>query len=85
MSATIRGQINTSTARTQGQARIPLTGWCSSTPVNRTSRPWNLKLKRRWSMPRQCRIVAFRSWMWTGFGDDVVAEIVGLAVDRCRA
>ena len=31
-------------------------------------------------MPRQCRIVACRSWTWTGSLDDVVAEVVGLAV-----
>ncbi len=48
------------------QARIARTGWCSSTPVSRTSRPWNLNVSRLWSMPRQWRIVAFRSWMWTG-------------------
>ena len=29
---------------------------------------------------QQCRIVACRSWTWTGSLDDVVAEVVGLAV-----
>ena len=62
-------------------ARILLTGFAGSTPVRRWSRPWNLNVKRSWSMPRQCRIVAFRSLTWTGFCDDVVAEVVGLAVD----
>ncbi len=49
-------------------ARMPLTG-CghSSTPVRRTSSPWNLYVRRLWSIPMQCRIVAFMSWMWTGF------------------
>src|SRR5262249_10913646 len=47
-------------------ARIPFTAWCSSTPVRRMSSPCDLKVKRRWSMPRQCRMVAFISWMCTG-------------------
>jgi len=48
-------------------SRMSLTGWWGSTPVRRMSSPWCLTVKRRWSMPRQWRIVAFRSWMCTGF------------------
>src|SRR5262249_48875109 len=48
-------------------ARMPFPGPLSSTPVRRTSSPWNLNVSFLWSMPRQCRIVAFMSWMWTGF------------------
>ena len=40
---------------------------CSSTPVRRWSRPWNLNVNFAWSMPRQCRIVALRSFTWAGF------------------
>ncbi len=36
---------------------------CFSTPVSRWSSPWNLNVNRSWSIPRQCRIVAFRSLM----------------------
>jgi multiple sugar transport system substrate-binding protein len=51
----------------QAQARMPFTGWCSSTPVRRTSRPRKGWVKRLWSMPRQWSIVACRSRRWTGF------------------
>ena len=43
-------------------ARISFTGLWSSTPVKRRSSPWNLIDNRRWSMPRQCRMVAFKSF-----------------------
>ena len=49
------------------------------TSVRRWWRPWNLNVSRVWSMPRQCSIVACRSWTWTGSRVDVVAEVVGLA------
>ena len=69
--------------RDGSQARIfSTTAPCTS--VRRKSRPWNWKVSRVWSMPRQCRIVAFRSWTWTGSADDVVAEVVGLAVGDAR-
>jgi hypothetical protein len=42
-------------------------GLCSSTPVSRWSRPWNLYVNLPWSIPRQCRMVAFRSFTWAGF------------------
>ena len=48
-------------------AKISLTTFAGSTPVSRWSRPWNLNVNRAWSMPRQCRMVAFRSLTWTGF------------------
>ena len=35
-------------------------------------------------MPRQCRIVACRSWTWTGSRVDVVAEVVGFAERHAR-
>ena len=46
-------------------ARIGLTT-LPCTSVSRWCRPWNLKVSRVWSMPRQCSIVACRSWTWTG-------------------
>ncbi len=39
----------------------------SSTPVSRASRPRYLNVSRRWSIPMQCRIVAFMSRICTGF------------------
>ena len=53
--------------RRASQPRMPFTTCASSTPVRRTLRPRNLCVKRAWSMPRVCRIVACRSRMWTGF------------------
>ena len=47
------------------QARRSLTT-LPCTSVRRKSRPWKRNVSRVWSMPRQCRIVALRSWMWTG-------------------
>ena len=38
-----------------------LTGWCSSTPVNRKFSPRNLKRNRRWSIPRHSSMVACTS------------------------
>ena len=36
------------------------------TSVSRKCRPWYLNVSRRWSMPRQCSTVAWRSYTWTG-------------------
>ena len=47
-------------------ASTSLTTRASSTPVNRASNPWNLWVNFRWSIPRQWRIVALRSFTWTG-------------------
>ncbi len=35
------------------------------TSVRRKWRPWYLKVRRSWSMPRRWRRVAWKSWMWT--------------------
>ena len=51
----------------------PASGYASTsfttspnTSVRRKSRPWKRYVSRLWSMPRQCSIVACRSWTWTG-------------------
>ena len=57
---------------------------CSSTPVRRWSRPWNLK--------RELRVVDAQAVQDRGVEvvdvrrvlGDVVAEVVGLAVDHAR-
>ena len=54
-------------ARLMDQARMPDTTCAGSTPVGFWLRPWKRKVKRLWSMPRQWRMVALRSRMWTGF------------------
>src|SRR6185503_20690694 len=46
--------------------RISRTTRAFSTPVNLTSSPRNGYVSRSWSMPRQCRIVAWRSRTCTG-------------------
>ena len=66
------------------QARMPFTTF-SSTSVSRKSPPWNRYVSRVWSMPRQCRIVALQVVDVDGVLDDVVAEVVGLAVDDAAA
>ena len=53
-----RGVGGTGQARSLG-TRFP---WTS---VRRKSRPWKRKVSLRWSRPRRCRIVAWRSWTWT--------------------
>ena len=47
-------------------ARISWTGWRSSTPVRRKSRPRNRNDSRAWSMPSKWRIVAWTSLTETG-------------------
>ena len=49
--------------------RYPISGLITragSTPVSRWSSPWNRYVKRSWSIPKQCSMVAFRSRMCTG-------------------
>jgi hypothetical protein len=50
--------------------------------VSLKSRPRWRYVKRSWSGPRRWSTVAWKSRTWTGILDDVVGEIVGLAVDR---
>ena len=38
---------------------------CPCTSVRRKSRPWKRNVRRSWSRPRRCRMVACRSWTWT--------------------
>jgi type II secretion system protein G len=45
---------------------IPFTS-SPAIPVSRTSRPWNFMLRRLWSIPQRCSIVAWRSWTLTLF------------------
>ena len=44
-------------------ARISRTTLVGSTPVSRCWSPWNLNVRRLWSIPNVCRIVALRSRM----------------------
>ena len=48
------------------QARIGRTTW-PLTSVRRKSRPEWRNVSRSWSRPSKCKIVACRSWIWTGF------------------
>ena len=47
-------------------ARIPFTT-LPAMPVNRASRPWNFTVRRLWSMPSRCNIVAWKSGTATAF------------------
>src|ERR1017187_8138931 len=47
-------------------ARIPFTT-LPAMPVNRASRPWNFTVRRLWSMPSTCSMVAWKSGTATAF------------------
>jgi len=47
-------------------ARIPFTT-LPAMPVNRASNPWNFTVKRLWSMPSKCSMVAWKSGTATAF------------------
>ncbi len=48
-------------------ASMSLTTCAGSTPVSLKSRPWYLYVRRLWSMPKSCSIVACRSRTWVLF------------------
>jgi hypothetical protein len=55
--------------------------FAASTPVSRASRPWCRTENRSWLNPSRCSTVAWKVADVDRILDDVVAEVVGLAVD----